>query len=162
MNRLLILLFGIVSTVAVLILLLLLYRYANQNEESVYTSPFEKQTFKHREKRVESGRKWLEDLATRKKPSYTYAVSEMEIDLPLQLKPEPKTAYRLVLNNLDNYKMFCVKQLLEQNGIDYAIFRKKKSGVLMIHDLKKDQLDRIIGLVKKYDVDVEIENYTKE
>ncbi len=161
MNRLLIVLFGIVSTVAVLVLLLLLYRYANQNEKGAYMSPLEKQ-MEHRAYRVESGRKWLQDLAAKKKPSYSYAVSEMEIDLPLRKKPEPKTAYRLVLNNLDNYKMFCVRQLLEQNGIEYAFFRKRSNGVLVIRDLKKKDLHRIIGLVKKYDVDVEIENYTKD
>jgi len=162
MNRLLIILFGILSTVAVFILLLLLYRYANQNEERIYANPLEKQPFEQREKRIEKGRKWLEDLAAKKRPSYTYAVSEMEIDLPLKKKPEPKRAFRLILDHLDNYKMFCIRQLLEQNGIEYAMFRKKENGVLMIHDLEKRDLDRIVDLVREYDINIEIENYIKD
>ena len=162
MNRLLIILFGIVSTVAVLVLLLLLYRYANQNDQSLYTNPLEKKHFEHKEKKPSIGAKWLEDLAEKKKPSYTYAVSEMEIDLPLKRKPRPHRAYRLTLNHLDNYRMFCIRQLLDQNGIDYAIFRKRENGILIIHNLDKESLDRIVKMVRKYDIDIKIENYTKE
>lgn len=162
MNRLLIILFGIVSTVAVLVLLLLLYRYANQNDQSFYTNPLEKKHFEQRQEKPTIGAKWLEDLAEKKKPSYTYAVSEMEIDLPLKRKPKPHTAYRLVLQHLDNYKMFCIRQLLEQNGIDYAIFRKKENGILIVHNLTKESLDRIVKMVRKYDIEIKIENYVKE
>jgi hypothetical protein len=162
MNRLLIVLFGIVSTVAVLVLLLLLYRYANQNEQISYTSPLEKRPLERREKKPSIGAKWLEDLAEKRRPSYAYAVSEMEIDLPLKRKPEPHTAYRLILKHLDNYKMFCIRQLLEQNGIDYAIYREKENGILTVHNLSKEGLDRIVKMVKKYDIDIETENYVKE
>ncbi|WP_201353505.1 hypothetical protein [Hydrogenimonas urashimensis] len=157
-----IILFGVVSTVAVLILLLSLYRYANHNEENIYTSPLERKHFERHEKKRSVGAKWLEDLAAKKRPSHAYAVTEMEIDLPLKKKPKPHEAYRLILKQLDSYKMFCIRQILDRNGIDYAIFRKKENGILMIHNLDKKSLNRIVKLVKKYDITIETENYVKE
>jgi len=86
----------------------------------------------------------------------------MEIDLPLKKKPEPKSSYRLVLKDLDGYKIFCVRQVLEQNGIEYAMFRENRSGVLVVRDLNRKELDRIVGLVREYDVKIDIEKTTKD
>lgn len=162
MSRLLILLFGIVSTLAVLLLLILLYRYANENDAAVAPSfGVEKRLLEERTK-PKPEHKWLEDLAAKKRPSYTYAVSEMELDLPLKRKPQPKTAYRLRLSHLDGYKMFCIRQVLERHGIDYSILRQGADGVLVVHDLDKPMLQRVVKLVRSYDVTIETENYTKD
>ena len=162
MNRLLILLFGIVSTLAVLVLLILLYRYANENE-AVVTPTFEveKRLLKNDEK-VKPERKWLEDLAAKKRPSFTYAVSEMELDLPLKKKPKPRSAYRLKLSHLDGYKMFCIRQVLERHGIGYSILRQGTDGVLVVHDLDEPTLKRVVKMVRSYHVTIETENYTKD
>jgi len=162
MNRLLILLFGIVSTGAVLLLLLMLYRYANQQTVTVATPSTEHGSFLQKKQSEQAGARWLRDLAARKKPDFSYAVSEMEIDLPLKKKPEPKSSYRLVLKDLDGYKIFCVRQVLEQNGIEYAMFRENRSGVLVVRDLNRKELDRIVGLVREYDVKIDIEKTTKD
>ncbi len=162
MNRLLILLFGIVSTVAVSLLLALLYRYANQSDGATLPQEGGTRIFSEGTKSPEDSRKWLKDLAARKKPSYSYAVSEMEISLPLKKRPEPRTSFRLILENLDNYKMFCVRQLLERNGIDFSVFKKGGKAVLMVHDLDADGQRRIIQMVRKYDVKTVIEKYTKD
>ncbi len=163
MNRLLILLFGMVSTVAVLILLILLYRYANQSEKRIYTEKGEIHLLAGgTEKSGYDDRKWLKDLAARKKPTYSYAVSEMEISLPLKSKPEPKTSFRLILENLDGYKMFCVRQLFERNGIDFAVYKKEGEAVLIVHDIDKKEQKRIVQMVRKYDVKTKIEKYIKD
>ncbi|BDY13849.1 hypothetical protein [Hydrogenimonas cancrithermarum] len=163
MNRLLIILFGIVSTVSVSILLMLLYRYASHDETTprVYNGILE-EADTLLDKRDSGGNGWLEGLAVKKRPSHSYAVSEMEIELPLKKSPKPRKVFRLTLDNLDDYKMFCIRQLLTQNGIKYAIFRKEKSGVLMIHDLDKSKLERIVDMVREYEIKTKIENYTKD
>ncbi|WP_457593522.1 hypothetical protein [Hydrogenimonas sp.] len=163
MNRLLILLFGTVSTVAVLVLLILLYRYADRSEETAYT---EKSGIHFPSGETEhsgyDGKKWLKDLAARKKPAYSYAVSEMEISLPLKNKPEPKTSFRLILENLDGYKMFCIKQLFERNGIEFAVYKKAGHAVLMIHDIDRNEQKDIVRMVREYDVKTKIEKYIKD
>ncbi|WP_456450464.1 hypothetical protein [Hydrogenimonas sp.] len=157
-----ILLFGIVSTVAVVVLLLMLYRYANQGTEAVTAVSLDETRFTTKRGAEPAERRWLKELATRKKPSFAYAVSEMEINLPLKKKPVPKTAYRLILKDLDGYKIFCIRQILEQNGIEYAMFRENRNGVLVVRDLKRRDVDRIVALVREYDVKIEIENYKKD
>ncbi|WP_353662923.1 hypothetical protein [Hydrogenimonas sp. SS33] len=159
MNRLLILLFGIVSTTAVLILLVLLYRYANENPNPAYLNETvsERGLRQHSEKESPQKR-WLEDLAVKKRPSFTYAVSEMEIDLPLRTTPRPKTSYRLLLKDLDGYRMFCLRQVLERNGIDYSIVRRGDEAVLVVNGLDRPRLDRVVHLVKEYDVKIKIES----
>ncbi len=163
MYRLLIILFGIVSTVAVAILLLLLYRYANEKDvtETLKASKTTER-FEQRKKPVGPTTKWLEDLAVKKRPSFAYAVTEMEIDLPLKKRPAPKRAYRLFLKDIDDYKMFCVRQVLERNGIRYAMFRKGSKGILMIDDLDRKRLKRIVDLVREYDITIQTENYVKD
>ncbi len=163
MNRLVILLFGIVSTVAVSILLILLYRYANKSDEMVYLAQKnEPRFFKERSKTTDSTQKWLKDLATRKKPSFSYAVSEMEISLPLKKSPKPKTSIRMTMENLDNYKRFCIKQTLERDGIDFAIYRNGSKTVVMIHNIDKEKQERIGRMVQKYDIKTKIEKYVKD
>ncbi|WP_456381161.1 hypothetical protein [Hydrogenimonas sp.] len=104
----------------------------------------------------------MENLAVRKRPSYTYPVTEVEIDLPLREKTRSRKVFRLVLSRLDGYKMFCLKQLLERKKIRYAVYRRGENGILMIHDLDRKHLDRIVELVKDYDVNIETENYKKD
>ena len=162
MNRLLILLFGIVSTVAVSILLLMLYRYANQQGDAVTEPSIDNEPFVSDLQRERPGTRWLKELATRKKPSFTYAVNEMEIVLPLKKRPVAKAAFRLVLENLDGYKIFCIRQVLEQNGIEYAMFRENRKGVLVVRDLGRKKLDRVVNLVREYDVTIKIEKTTKD
>ena len=162
MSRLLILLFGIVSTLAVLVLLILLFRYANESDVAVSTSFEVEKSLLEKSTKPKSEQKWLEDLAARKRPSFTYAVSEMELELPLKTKPQPKTVYRLRLSHLDGYKMFCIRQVLERHGIDYSILRQGADGVLVVHDLDKPSLQRVMKLVRSYDVTIETENYTKD
>ncbi|GEM_PF-1032106 len=163
MNRLLILLFGIVSTTAVLILLILLYRYASQGEERIYTDNGETHLLAGgTERTVYDERKWLKDLASRKKPTYSYAVSEVEISLPLKKKPRPRTSFRLILKNLDGYKMFCVRQLFERNGIDFAVYKRDGKALLMINDIDMNDQKRIVDMVREYDVETKIEKYIKD
>ncbi len=162
MNRLLILLFGVVSTLAVSILLILLYRYANRNDEAPEARMLEPRSFIDESANRDETKKWMKDLASREKPSFSYAVSETEISLPLKKRPEPKTSFRLILKNLDDYKMFCIKQLFERNGIDFAVFKKRGEAVVIVHDIDGAKRERIVKMVREYDVKTEIEKYVKD
>ncbi|WP_457596657.1 hypothetical protein [Hydrogenimonas sp.] len=157
-----ILLFGIVSTVAVVVLLLSLYRYASGESENTAALPAKQRTFSANDDSTARQGGWLRELATKKKPTYSYAVTEMEIDLPLKKKPEAQRFYRLLLKDLDGYKIFCIRQVLARNGIEYAMFRENRDGVLVVGDLRRPEVDRIVSLVRGYDVKIEIENYTKD
>jgi len=165
MNRLLITLFGTVSTVSVTILLILFYRYAAQSQpiEAKASEPLSYE-FSHSSEDVKhlSEQGWLKEMAHTKRPSFSYAVSEMELELPLKTDPKIKQTFRIVLSDLDNYKMFCIKQLLTQEKIKFSMFRKEKNGILMVHDLDGSELERILKIVHGYNIKTKIENYTKD
>ncbi len=157
MRKLLIILFGIVSTVSVVVLLILFYQYATKDGVISYHSlPAENmEPLKKRGKdEVKTSRFWLEKLAMRRRPAYSYAVSEMEIVLPLKKKPPHDNIYRLTLKDLDDYKIFCIKQLLERMHIRYAFYRKKREGVLAIRNSDKKTIQKIVSVAKTYDVHI--------
>jgi len=165
MNRLLITLFGTVSTVSVTILLVLLYRYAAQSQPiEAHASERVSYEFSHSSEDVNhsSTQSWLKEMAHTKRPSFSYAVSEMELELPLKTDPKIKQSFRIILSDLDNYKMFCIRQLLSQEKIKFSMFRKEKNGILMVHDLEGSELERILKIVHGYNIKTKIENYTKD
>ncbi len=162
MNRLMITLFGTFSTLAVFILLILLYRYANEGSTTTYSAEREPRKFSTVTDDGAKGSKWLRDMALKEKPTYSYAVSEMELSLPLKKGVLPKTSFRLTLSNLDDYKMFCIKQLLEREGVDYSVYRRAGKALLVVHDIEKKRLNKISRLVKEYDVETKIEKYIKD
>lgn len=101
-------------------------------------------------------------MAHTKRPSFSYAVSEMEFELPLKTDPKIKQSFRITLSDLDNYKMFCIRQLLTQEKIKFSMFRKEKNGVLMVHDLERPALERLLKIIHGYNIKTKIENYTKD
>ncbi len=163
MNRLPILLFGVISTLAVAFLLLFLYRYATQSGiEASRAARISEKGYSSSDLTKRNPLKWLDKLAKERKPDFSYPVSEMEIELPLKAPIKKRIYYRLLVKDLDPYKRFCLKQLLKREGVRYAMFRKKTEGVLVINDLNRKQLKKVIELIREYDVDIKIENYTKD
>jgi len=155
MYRLLILLFGIVSTVSVTALLVLLYHYADkesiQRGEGSGESPGSERLF-----RPEPEAGWLKKLAKKRKPDFSYAVTELEIELPLlqqsSVKKKPKP---FVIRNMDEYKMFCLRQVLETEGCRFVLYRKKNSGILILHSEDKRKLQKIMGQLREFEISMQ-------
>jgi hypothetical protein len=152
MNRLLILLFGSVSTLAVAILLGSLYHYANEEMENVppERKPMTAGHLSGGDDATKEG--WLSRLATRKKPDFSYPVNEMEIELPLKTDHHPKRTVTLLLKHLDAYKLFCLKQLLEREKIHYTLVRKGEEGVVVVENFSKKRLARVEKEMRQYDL----------
>ena len=152
MNRLLILLFGSVSTLAVAILLGSLYHYANKGPEPIRSGRKPLATGHLSGGNGVAKEGWLMRLATRKKPDFSYPVNEMEIDLPLKTDHHPKPTVTLLLKHLDAYKLFCLKQLFEREKIRYTLVRKGEEGLLVVENLSKDRMARVEKEMKQYDL----------
>jgi len=158
MGRLLILIFGIVSVLAVSISLIVLYRYANKEgvnevrEAEMSSAPL------HRSDISNMSQKWLKKLAVKKPPSYSYAVSEVEIDLPLRQPFHHEHIYRVLLRGLDAYKLFCIRQLLKSRHIRYSMYRKRGDGILLIHGIKKTRFGKLLAAMRQYGIEIETSN----
>ena len=162
MGRLLLIVAGTIITVALLILFLLLYRYADQDIEKSDTHTI---NYSHKTKVVKKSKdstKWIEDLAQKKRPSFSYPVKEIQIELPLIKKSKVSKTYRIVLKKMNDYKLFCIKQIFNSRNLPYALYVEKEQTVMIVHNVSLAKLNKLSNYVKSYGVDMKIENYDKK
>jgi len=160
MGRLLLIVSGTIITVALIILFLLLYRYATDGTDNIQRDiASEIEEVKLSKNQVTAH--WIQDLAQKKRPSFIYPVKEIEIELPLIKKSKLKETYRLVLNRMDEYKLFCVKQIFSRKNLPFALYSEKDHTVVMVHNVDLKKLKKIAKYVSSYGIDIKIENYTK-
>ncbi|SFP49250.1 hypothetical protein [Hydrogenimonas thermophila] len=162
MGRLLLIVAGTIITVALLILFLLLYRYATQDAEgsNIHIRSDTKRADIVNKPQVSN--KWIEELAQKKRPSFSYPVKEIQIELPLVKKSNIKETYRLVLKKMDDYKLFCIKQIFNSRNLPFALYAEKEQTVVIVHNVGLTKLSNIAKYVKSYGIDLQIENYEKK
>ena len=155
MNRLVILLFGGVSTVAVAIVLWVMYLKADK-VVSIDKKRDDNISFLNRQKDEPNKPRWLEKLAGSRKPSYNFPVTELFMRIPLNGKRKHELFFRFVISNLDPYKRFCVTQVLEHHRYRYAIYQKNRRAVVMIPKIRQAESRVLLEKIKSYDVKVEL------
>ena len=161
MGRLLLIVAGTTVTVALLILFLLLYRYATQDIEKDNTY------IKNDTNRVDvinkphASTRWIEELAQKKHPMFSFPVKEVQIELPLVKKTKISEIHRLTLRKMDDYKLFCIKQIFNNKNLPFALYSEKEQTVMVIRGIELSKLKKITKYVKSYGIDMQIENYEK-
>jgi len=168
MGRLLLIVSGTIITVALLILFLLLYRYATNdieknkihiandiNGSDIINKP-------QVSTRWQISNDWMKELAQKKQPDFSYPVKEIQIELPLVKKSTFYETYRLVLKKMDDYKLFCIKQIFNSRNLPFALFAEKEQTVVIVHNVSLTKLNNIAKYVKSYGIDMQIENYEKK
>jgi len=162
MGRLLLIVAGTIITVALLILFLLLYRYATQDVEgsNIHITSDIKRTNIVNKPQVSN--KWIEELAQKKRPNFSYPVKEIQIELPLVKKSNISETYRLVLKKMDDYKLFCIKQIFNSRNLPFALYAEKEQTVVVVHNVSLTKLNNIAKYVKSYGIDMLVENYEKK
>jgi hypothetical protein len=81
----------------------------------------------------------------------------LKIDFHNGFGSNPSVLYRTLLNNLNEYTLFGVEQILKLNNIKYSIIKSKNDLKLFINFNRKSQADKIINLFKKYNFDVKLQ-----
>jgi len=163
MGRLLLIVAGTITTVALLILFLLLYRYAtqdiNKKNSAHLTSELNGTSILNK---PQVSTKWIQDLAQKKRPSFSYPVKEIQIELPLVKKSKISETYRLILKKMDDYKLFCVKQIFKRKNVPFALYAEKGHTVVVVHNISLKRLYNIVGYVNSFGIDLQLENYNKK
>jgi len=162
MGRLLLIAAGTIITVALLILFLLLYRYATQDIEGINIHTTSDTNGSDKINKPQVSTQWIEELAQKKRPSFSYPVKEIQIELPLVKKSNISETYRLVLKKMDDYKLFCIKQIFNSRNLPFALFSEKEQTVVIVHNVSLTKLNNIAKYVKSYGIDIQIENYEKK
>ena len=162
MGRLLLIVAGTIITVALLILFLLLYRYATQDIEGSNIHITSDTNGSDIINKPQVSSRWIEELAQKKRPSFSYPVKEIQIELPLVKKSNISETYRLVLKKMDDYKLFCIKQIFNSRNLPFALYAEKEQTVVVVHNVSLTKLNNIAKYVKSYGIDMLIENYEKK
>lgn len=85
---------------------------------------------------VEQEKSWL-DFLLKKPSSYSYPATEMKLIVDFKKHGEASENPILIVNNLDDYKFFCLDEVLKQKKIEFA-YSKTNDSLNMIIYLPKD------------------------
>ncbi len=140
--------------IGVVIFLYTLYNYTVDTEVEVkeYPSPIKKEI--KNQKFTES---WIEDLAKSSKKSYTLPVNELYMHIELFKYVPPKIkSYRLVINNIDRYSMFCIVQTLSSFNLPFVFSKESGTPSIFLGSKNQKILKEIVKKLKKYDIQSKI------
>lgn len=86
---------------------------------------------------------------------YSYPVSEMSLNVDFNKKD---TGEIIRVDNLDEYKFFCLNEILKNESIHFTYLRQKDKASIIIDLDKKDnkKKDRIVKEFKEYSIDYTI------
>lgn len=104
-----------------------------------------------------SNRDWIRRLKESTITNYSYPVSEIEIALQEEKPGFDKRFYKIVIDELDGYKFFCVNQVLSANNIDYSFYKDGGFVRLVVAATNYKELKSIMDTIKTYGIEYKIE-----
>lgn len=162
MAKLYLMLFGTIIFTGVVLLLLLLFRYASVHSHSAHPLKAVVQLEVHQNPSATQPEGWVGRLSDTKHPEFVYPFSEISIELPLKKQVPIMQRYRILFSELDPYRLFCIRQTLNQNGIDFQMDARGDHAVIVINNLSKGQVSELKRILDGYRLNYQIETYIKE
>ncbi|SFV54516.1 Putative periplasmic protein [hydrothermal vent metagenome] len=99
---------------------------------------------------------WLDHLVKRKKRDYFFPVTEVYIKMDLVKYIPPQKPMQLVVNDLDPYQIFCLKEELRDHKVGYFFKKTKEKTELFVYSKDRKRLNDLIKVLKKYQIDAKI------
>ena len=100
---------------------------------------------------------WLNHLAQTKKKGYFFPVNEIYIKTDLVKFVPPQKPYELVVNDIDPYQTFCLKEELMRHNVRYSFKKSKEGTQLLVYSDSMPKLNDLVKVLKKYQVDAKIQ-----
>ena len=100
---------------------------------------------------------WIDNLEKSKKSKYSYPVNELFMHIDFQKNIQSKTKlYKLVIQNIDRYSLFCVMQTLQNFNSPFVVLKQKYAPTIYLGSNNDKKLKRIKRKLKEYDIDSKI------
>lgn len=106
----------------------------------------------------EQGNDWIYKLKKSTPKEYAYPISEIEINLQEKKPGLDERFYKVVIDELDGYKFFCVNQVLSRNNINYSFYKEQGLVRLVVASPDFRSLKKVMDAVKEYGIEYKIEN----
>lgn len=104
---------------------------------------------------------WVEQFAKANKADFTYPATELRIKLDLVSKMSEEKIFRVVIDDIDAYKFFCLNQVLKNNNIKYSYYKTKGFVKLVITTQDKNYLKTVLEQLLDYGIKYKIEEAIK-
>jgi len=91
--------------------------------------------------------------------SYTFPARELFMKIDFR-EYKNIILYKVVINANDEYAIFNIKAILENEGIAYSMFEKKKTEIFILFKSLK-QAEKIIQMFKNYNFKIKIKKMIK-
>ena len=135
----------------------ILYSFFNYTDDKIeetkeYFSPVAKM-----QNIAKLDKSWIDNLEKSKKSKYTYPVNELFMHIDLQKNSQSKTKlYKLVIQNIDRYSLFCIMQTLQNFNLPFAVVKQKFAPIIYLGSNNDKKLKKIKEKLKEYDIDSKI------
>ncbi len=118
------------------------------------------------DREMKSSDDWLIKLSQKEQNSYYYPVIEVDIKFDLSeyknsVKEYNKT-YKIIIPNLDEYKFFCVKQVLSFRKIDYSYYKSGDKLNFVISTSDDNYMNKVLKELKIYGIDYKVEQQKEQ
>lgn len=90
----------------------------------------------------DSDNSWLEDSLKNSK-SYIYPATEIKIHMDFRSPNDKSIPTKLVIDNLDDYKFFCLGEVLKEQKLEFAYYQSKNSTNIVVFlpsDKRRNQI----------------------
>jgi len=132
---------------------LFMYKLLNQSIEVKMDVAKEQSSIPPAESPLSAQKEWVKELAHKDAREFIFPVNElfMQIDLHGISGDKVKT-YRLVIDRIDRYSVFCVVQTLSALRLSYMVVKEEKAPFIYVQEKSEKALEKVVVELEKYDI----------
>jgi hypothetical protein len=133
---------------------LLLYKLLNQSiEVKMDTAKIQPSTALE-PKNDSTNSTWVKELAHQDTKEFMFPVNELfiQVDSPVLAVAAKGKAYRLVIDKLDRYSLFCIVQTLSLLNVPYMIVKEEKIPLIYVQEKSANSLENVLRELEKYNI----------
>ncbi|WP_219349822.1 hypothetical protein [Helicobacter sp. 13S00482-2] len=105
---------------------------------------------------IEHDKSWLKDSLKNFKP-YTYPATEIKIHMDFKSPDDKSIPTKLVIDNLDEYKFFCLNEILKEKKLEFAYYQAKNSTNIVIFLPSDKRRNQIMQDLKYYEIQYKLQ-----
>ena len=98
-------------------------------------------------------REWVKELAHKDAREFIFPVNELFMQIDLHgVNGEKVKSYRLVIDRIDRYSLFCVVQTLSALRLSYMVVKEEKAPFIYVQEKSEKALEKVVVELEKYDI----------
>jgi len=132
---------------------LFLYKLLNQSIEVKMDVAKEQSPVPSSEPGFSTQREWVKELAHKDAREFIFPVNELFMQIDLHgTNGEKVKSYRLVIDRIDRYSLFCVVQTLSALRLSYMVVKEEKAPFIYVQEKSEKALEKVVAELEKYDI----------